>query len=252
MPEEWDGRRRADRTSVALDLAMRFSDAGLVLGAGTVLARANASARDVALDVTDPRLLALLAAARLRSPEPLGLAQLRRAADRWRVGEDGLAAMHLALSRLGQLERPVADAHRLLLADGLLEAGFDADIIVKALDLDASPDGRMSKYSPDQPRVPAGSGRTSGEWTTDGGTPFNAAPTARPWREGRDARQFHVELPSAIVCAATPPVLRPFGEAAGRWATRSRSPIPSQSGVSWGRKVRPRSRRPWKPGDGCC
>jgi hypothetical protein len=208
VPEGPDEPWRADLSAGASDLSLRFSGAGLVLGAGTVLAQANASARDVAVDVTEPRLVALLAAAHLRSPEPLGLAHLRRAADRWRAGEDALAAMHLALSRLGQLEG--ADAHRLRLADGLLKVGFDPDTIVKALDLDKALDGQVSKYSPDQPRVPAGSGRSSGEWTSGAGSPSNAASTASG---SRDAKQFHVELPSAIIGATTLPDCGPFGEA---------------------------------------
>jgi len=92
VPEGPDGRWRADPSAGASGLSLWFSDAGLVLGAGTVLARANASARDVVVDVTEPRLVALLAAAHLRSPEALGLAHLRRAADRWRAGDDALAA----------------------------------------------------------------------------------------------------------------------------------------------------------------
>ncbi|MEJ0067394.1 MAG: hypothetical protein WDM85_20000 [Caulobacteraceae bacterium] len=45
---------------------MRFSDEGLVLGAGTVLAPPGASSRDIAIDIADPRLLALLSAAHRR------------------------------------------------------------------------------------------------------------------------------------------------------------------------------------------
>jgi hypothetical protein len=121
--------------------------------------------------------------------------------------------MHLALSGLDKLERPATDAHRLFLADGLLKTGFDADTIVKALDLDPSPDGQVAKYSPDQPRVPAGGGRTSGEWTTGAGSPSSAAATAGSGREGRDARQFHVELPAAIIGAAKPADCGPFSDA---------------------------------------
>jgi hypothetical protein len=192
---------------------MRFSNVGLVLGAETILAPARASARDVTVDVTDRRLVALLAAAHLRRPASLDLAHIHKAADRWRAGDDALVAMHLALSRLSHLADPVRDAQRLFLADGLLKAGFSANTIVKALDLDASPAGRVSKYSPDQPRVPAGSGRASGEWTTDAVLPLNVALSAGPQR-GSDRRQFHVELPSTIIGAvAVPPNLGPFGEA---------------------------------------
>jgi hypothetical protein len=150
-----DERQSRDRTSAASEFAMRFSDAGLVLGAGTVLARAGASAKDITVDVTEPRLLALLAAAHLRQPTPLGLAHIHKAVERWRIGEDAFAAMHLALSRLDRLEHPIVDARCLVLADGLLEAGFAADTIVKALDIDAPPVGQLRKYSPDRRRSSA-------------------------------------------------------------------------------------------------
>jgi hypothetical protein len=222
------------------ELAMRFSQQGLVLGFGTVLAPASASARDVSIDVTEPRVLALLSAAHLRSPTPGGLAHLRRAAEMWREGEDNLAAMHLALSRLDRLEHPIADAQRLFLADGLLEAGLDAATLVRALDVETPSDGQVSKYSPDQPRAPAGSGRPSGEWTTGAGSPVSAAPpTARqrparatrhqtPGRhppvaapspgpersdELRDERLFNISLPSSIIGAVSPPDLGPFSQA---------------------------------------
>jgi hypothetical protein len=162
---------------------MRFADAGLVLGAGSVLSPAGDTARDISIDISQPRLLALLAAAHLRAATASGLAHIRRAAERWGEGEDHLASMHLALSRLDRLGRPAADAQRLFLADRLLDGGFRAETIIKALDLPLS--GGTWKYSPDQPRVPAGSGRTSGEWTADeasapGATPSSARQAASP------------------------------------------------------------------------
>ncbi len=162
MPEDSDKRWRADLSVGKSNLSLRFSDDGLLLGTGTVLARVNDAARDIEIDVTQPRLTSLLAAAHLRLPTPAGLAHLRKAAERWREGEDGLAAMHLALSRLDRLERPLADDQRLFLADGLLDAGLDAETLIRALDLDTVQNRRASKYSPSQPRVPAGSGRTVG------------------------------------------------------------------------------------------
>jgi hypothetical protein len=175
-PEALEARWRSLDAGRASELEMRFSDAGLIMGVDTVLARAGGSARDIPIDVTDSRLLALLAVAHLRAPTPSGLAHVRKAAERWSGGEDALARMHLALSRLAQLERPAADARRLFLADGLLDTGLDAGTLVRALDLEAPPARLVSKYSPDQPRVPAGSGRTSGEWTTGSGS--SSAPPA--------------------------------------------------------------------------
>jgi hypothetical protein len=125
---------RERRGSVAIDAAMRFSDEGLVLGAGTVLAPTGDSGRDVSIEPAEPRLRALLAAAHRRPPAAGALAHLRKAAQRWNEGADVLAAMHLALSGLGRLERPRADAHRLFLADGLLKSGLEAGAIIAAIE----------------------------------------------------------------------------------------------------------------------
>jgi hypothetical protein len=51
--------------------------------------------------------------------------------------------------------------------DALMEEGVEPSAIVKGLGFD--PAGcalSLDKYSPDQPRVPAGSGRASGQWTS--------------------------------------------------------------------------------------
>jgi len=90
--------------------------------------------------------------------------------------------MHLALSGEARLEQPETDAHRLFLADGLLKAGVDPEAILKALDLGASALELLNRYSPDQPRVPAGSGRTSGQWApSDGSAPTGAeSPPGHP------------------------------------------------------------------------
>ena len=214
LDEEWR-TRRASMT----DAAMRFADAGLVLGAGTMLAPAGLSSRDISIDIAEPRFLALLSAAHRRLPTVGELTHLRKAAERWREREDGLTAMHLALSGLSRLMRPNADAHRLFLADSLLQAGVDTEALMRALDLKMSPDERVSKYSPDQPRVPAGSGPTSGEWTT-AATSSDATSHANPLgapqertSDGHAPKQFTVELPSAIIGAALPPPTGPFGHA---------------------------------------
>jgi hypothetical protein len=148
---------------------MRFSDEGLVLGAGTILIEGRGAGRDSSIEALDSRLRALRTVAHVRPPTPSAFAHIRAATERWRQGYLGLAGIHLALSRLQRLERPEADAQRLFLADELMNQGVEAASILKALDLpDRNVDG-VGKYSPDQPRVPAGSGRSSGQWTADGG-----------------------------------------------------------------------------------
>jgi hypothetical protein len=159
---------RSRRESTAIDPMMRFSEEGLVLGAGTVVAPSTGSSRNILLDHLEPRLHALLAAAHLRRPTLGALIHLRKAADRWCEGQDTLAAMHLALSGLERLKQPEADAHRLFLVDGLLKSGIEAGAIVDAIEAGASAVERLHKFNQDQPRVPAGRGRTSGEWTASG------------------------------------------------------------------------------------
>ncbi len=157
------------RGATAVDPVMRFTDQGLMFGAGTVLARAVKGGREISIGPSEPRLRALLTAAHLSRPTNAALAHLRKAADRWNEGEDAFAAMHLALSRIDRLERPEANSHRMFLADGLLKGGVGADAVIAAIEAGEPAFNRLRKYDSNQPRVPAGSGRTSGEWTTGGG-----------------------------------------------------------------------------------
>jgi len=157
----------AHRSSTAVGDVMRFADEGLVLGAGTVLASLGEPGRSVSIKENDPRLITLLTAAHLRIPSPASLAHLIKGAQRWNEGQEALAAMHLAMSGLDRLRQPEADAHRLFLADELLKAGFGTDAVIAAVDVGDPNLAQLRKYDPDQPRVPAGSGRTSGQWTAN-------------------------------------------------------------------------------------
>ena len=102
-----------------------------------------------------------------------------------------MASMHLAMAGLGRLPRPREAAHRLFLADRLLDRGAEPQMILKALGLGAGVLARL--YNPDQPRVPAGSGVESGRWTSgdEGDAPTAAglgeAPALRPDAEGADS-----------------------------------------------------------------
>ena len=172
LAERLEKAWRARRGSTSVDPVMRFSHEGLVLGAGTLLAKSGGPGRDLSIDSSEPRLRALLAAAHGRRPTAGALAHLRKAAERWSEGQEALAAMHLALSKVERLEQPEADAHRLFLADRLLNAGFEANAIMNAVEAGGAAFERLQKYDPDQPRVPAGSGRASGQWTSgDDGSP---------------------------------------------------------------------------------
>ena len=157
----WQARSRA----IPIASALTLTGEGLVLGAGTVLVATTAPRRLSSLQGQESRVLALLAAAYGKSVPPCLLGNIARAAKAWREGNDCLAYIHLAHTGLHSLQDIRAAAYRLFLADGAMRAGASSRDVLKALHLDGSYIDAVEKYSPDQPRVPKGSGRTSGEWT---------------------------------------------------------------------------------------
>ncbi len=158
-----------------------FDGDELVLGARTRLAivrgdEANKSAKAPPID--EARMNALLAVAYGRPIFALSLAHVRRAVEKMREGDTTMALMNLALTGLGKLADPDEDARRLVMADGLMTAGVEPRVILQTLDLEAeAPGGEVRKYDPDQPRVPAGSGQTSGQWTSGQSASADAAPS---------------------------------------------------------------------------
>jgi hypothetical protein len=162
LREAWHARERA----FPIHLALHLAPEGLVLGAGTVLVPANGARRLASLDGQQARVLALLSAAYGKAVAPAVLGNIARAADAWRRGDDCLAYIHLAHSRLPELQDSYEAARRLFLAEGFLEAGGNPRGVLEALNLDAAHIDAIEKvYNPAEPRVPAGSGRTSGQWT---------------------------------------------------------------------------------------
>src|SRR5215472_17455744 len=79
-----------------------------------------------------------------------------------------MAAMGIAMAKLPRVFEPTDAARRLFIADGLIATGVDPRDIWKALDFDASRLDAIEKFDPDEARVPAGSGKPSGEWTSSG------------------------------------------------------------------------------------
>jgi hypothetical protein len=159
-----------------MSCAVEIGDAGLVLGAGTVLAR---MARDpfgspiLGLEEDCDRLLALLAAAYGRPASPDVLRHVEGASSYWRRGEKALANIRLAFAQLPSLEDR-DDAWRLFLAEELLDGGMSPGALMKGLGLEP-PRRDFVKYDPNQPRIPAGNGRSSGRWRSGGGEPQDAA-----------------------------------------------------------------------------
>ena len=88
---------------------MTFTEEGLVLGAGTVLAKAssNHSGRPaVAIDNAEERVLALLAVAYGKDVDPSVLDHIRRASEEWSRGEPCLALLLFTLPIPGSQSWP--------------------------------------------------------------------------------------------------------------------------------------------------
>lgn len=162
-----------------INYAVEINDAGLVFGAGTVLARmtqGRCGAPVLALDEDRQRIFTLLAAAYGRAVSHDVFRHIEGASEQWRRGDKALANIRLAFARLPRLNDKT-DAYRLFLAEDLLDKGMSPSALMKALGFDGAASD-LTKYDPNQPRVPAGSGRQSGEWTSgSSGSPETAHAT---------------------------------------------------------------------------
>jgi hypothetical protein len=148
-----------------IHLAMTFAPEGLVLGAGTILVPAEGMRRLKNLEGQEQRILALLSAAHGKAVSPSVLGNIERAGKAWSVGDDCLAYIHLAHAGLPLPVDLRSAAWRLIIADAAMNAGVSARAIFQALEAGGSSIGTIEKYDPGQPRVPAGQGRISGQWT---------------------------------------------------------------------------------------
>src|SRR4029077_9076987 len=101
---------------------------------------------------------------------------------------DCLAYIHLAHTGLCELQDPYEAAHRLFIVDSFMKAGTSPRAVFEAFHFGAAYIDAVEKFfNPDEPRVPAGSGRTSGEWTDSeatGGDDAARAGTARQEEQG--------------------------------------------------------------------
>ncbi len=156
LDARFDERRRAR----GLRRSLEITNKDFLLGADTLLATG-------VLEGEEARALALLAAAHVRALSPLILDIMRKAQDLWSRGEKSLAQLHLTFARLPPLTDDQAFA--LFAADELLKSGLSPHALMKGLGFDPAALDTLEKYSADQPRVPAGNGRASGQWTSGGG-----------------------------------------------------------------------------------
>jgi hypothetical protein len=149
-----------------------IKDAGLVLGADTILVRmgeTRSGAKALAVEADRERLLSLLGVS-YWGQVPSGIVKnIENASEQWRRGEKGLAHIHLVFTGLPKL-KSANDAYRLYLAEALLDDGLPPREMLAELGLDRAI-RQLDKSGPNQPRVPAGSGRESGRWTKDGVQP---------------------------------------------------------------------------------
>jgi hypothetical protein len=203
---------------VPIDPVIRLADEGLVLGAGTILARASRAWRNDRIG--DPaRLAALLSAAYSRPTSTTTLNHVRRAAEQWDKGDRAPALVHLSLSGLERLDDPESAAKRLFLADCLIEAGLEPETILRVLAGGRDSAGLERRYNPGQPRVPAGSGRVSGQWTSGGAA--QAADAQGHASAGSKKPPIVVSGAIVVPLPGAGPLFPPgLPDAAGAWLTR--------------------------------
>ncbi len=169
LEEELRNAWRFQKHAFTISPQPYFTSDGLTLGAGTVLVAAECERRLKNLHGQEARVLALLSAAYGKAIAPSVLGNVERAAKAWREGDDGLAYIHLAHARLPEPGDAVEAARRLFIADGFMKAGARPRTVFQALALDPAYIDAIEKlYDEAEPRVPPGSGRTSGEWTRGG------------------------------------------------------------------------------------
>ncbi len=165
--------------------ALTFTRDGLTLGRGVCIA-APAKGADGRLlfDPNEAHVISLLSAAHGRVVGKSTIKKIQRACELWIGGEPCLAQLHLAFIDLPQLDETAA--YRLFLAGKALEKGVSPAELMKALGFSqAALD--FEKYREDQLRVPAGSGRESGRWTS------GAAGGSGPALESRLLRNAQVK-----------------------------------------------------------
>ncbi len=187
---------RADWTARGTNARVRdlpeFDGGALTLGAGTKIAEARGERRDEAAEAK--RAVALVSVAIGRPLDASAATHVRRALAKAREGDAPLALTHLALAGAGRLDDPREDARRLFIADGLMKAGVPPHAILAALGAQPAAADLDRAYNPDQPRVPAGSGRPSGQWTSgdsaqDGVAEDAASPPSAPNGAASDGSQ---------------------------------------------------------------
>ncbi len=181
LPRADDAR---PRPSAPIPIAL--ADGGLTLGGFSI---ADAGRFD------ETRVAALLAAAYGERTPRGAVAYLKGALLKQRAGQAALAHTYLALAGLPPLASPIEANWRLAKADALMKSGVAPATIIEALTVGSDV---ARAYNPDQPRVPAGNGVVSGQWTS--GDQDGATSGSQPARiDERQSAQPTTETQATLV-----------------------------------------------------
>jgi hypothetical protein len=162
--EDLRAQWRVRKASARVREVLSFNDDGrLTLGADTVLWEAPGWIARAPSRSDEARLKALLLAGYGQPADSAAVGHLKAATRCQEDGDVGQAGIHLALSRLGPLPDPLEASRRLFMTDGLMRGGVAPEAILEALGHGSE---TLARYSPSEPRVPAGNGRDSGEWAS--------------------------------------------------------------------------------------
>ena len=207
--ERFEGEYLALRQRRVPHASPTFTEAGLALGAGTVLVPMQRNAAGAPrFDLSgEDRILAALTAAFMAPVDAAILGKLRRACDLWarrkkpRADSSGAAAPAAHRRRTGvpPLPRRPPDGVGLFAARTLQATGLPAG---------------LKKYSPDQPRVPAGNGRASGRFGSTGGSAGARSDSSGRSAESSSYLSYADEPAAEEARAPSPPGAPTAGEAA--------------------------------------
>ncbi len=154
------------------DETLRFDKVGLHIGSGCLVVRPTGVA-SLLRDETPDRVETLLAIAFRKRLSASQSQAVIKTAENSRREDQALANLRLATSRRVRIPHAQRLGERLEPAGVLLDKGMAPNDLLDALDLgraieQGSTFGQLTKYDPDQPHVPAGSGRESGRFGSGG------------------------------------------------------------------------------------
>jgi hypothetical protein len=188
---------------------LNVTEDGLLLGAGTCLVpmiKDRFGVRGLDLDGREEHILALLSLAYQKPVSITALKFIKRASMQWAKGEQALAHLELAYAGLPKFESK-DDAYQLFCADRLIGEGVSPHWLMRTVGLDTRElDLLKYGYDPGQPRVPAGSGDESGQWTSGGSGGGRTSTAAIPPRSGE------------VISDANPDPIRPGQQYAQNWS----------------------------------